>query len=327
MASLGNEGDFHGWLPIRTWLRDGEWRVDWCWFGESRLTQPFFRDDVDVALRLPFNQALRRETGLTPLFDWQVRSPGLAPGALVFHASRCGSTLVAQLLASLERNVVLSEPPPLDNLLRAHLFDPKAAAWQPRAVEALLSAYGQQRRGDEQQLVIKLDAWNVFEAPLLAALYPDTPRVFLYRDPLEIVVSQLRQAGMHRVPGLLGPSVLDRLLPDAQRMSPVEYTCRMIGEILRAGLELCRDHGGIALNYSELPHATWGRLAPLLGVMPGDTEHLQQIAAFDAKQPAMTFSSDTRRKRDEADATVREAVQRWAWAPYAELEAVRLSNA
>ncbi|MFB4391371.1 MULTISPECIES: sulfotransferase family protein [unclassified Pseudomonas] len=327
MARLGNEGDFSGWLPIRTWLRDGEWRVDWCWFGEQRLTQPFFRDDVDIALRLPFNQALRRETGLAALFDWQARSPGLAPGVLVFHASRCGSTLVAQLLAGLERNVVLSEPPPLDNLLRAHLFDPKAAAWQPRAVEALLSAYGQQRRGDERQLVIKLDAWNVFEAPLLAALYPDTPRVFLYRDPLEIVVSQLRQAGMHRVPGLLGPSVLDRLLPDAQRMGPVEYTSRMMGEILRAGLELCSDHGGIALNYSELPHVVWGRLAPLLGVTSEDIERLQQIAAFDAKQPAMTFSDDTRRKRDEAGAAVREAVQRWAWAPYAELEAVRLGCA
>lgn len=213
MASMNTPLDFQGWLPIRLWQGDAGWRVDWCWFGERRLTRPFFRDDVDLALRLPFNQAMRRETDVQALLDWHARSPGLSPTTLVFHASRCGSTLVAQLLASQARNIVLSEPPPLDNLLRAARQDPAAAAWQADALRALCSAYGQRRRGDERQLLIKLDAWNIFDAPLLTALYPDAPRVFLYRDPLEIVVSQLRQAGMHRVPGLLGATGLDSLLP------------------------------------------------------------------------------------------------------------------
>ena len=91
-----------GWLPIRAWLRDGEWRIDWCWFGEQRLTQPFFRDEVDLALRLPFNQAFRRDTSLATLLDWRVASPGIKPTAFIFHASRCGSTWLAQMLARLD---------------------------------------------------------------------------------------------------------------------------------------------------------------------------------------------------------------------------------
>jgi len=55
MARMTPEQDFHGWLPIRVWQVDGQWCVDWCWFGDQRLTQPFFRDDVERALRLPFN--------------------------------------------------------------------------------------------------------------------------------------------------------------------------------------------------------------------------------------------------------------------------------
>lgn len=327
MANLNASGSFHGWMPIRLWREQGEWRLDWCWFGQQPLTRPFFRDDVDQALRLPFNQALRRNTNLQALLDWQESSPGLAPSVLVFHASRCGSTLIAQLMASQAHNIVLSEPPPLDNLLRAPLQDPDARHWQAEGVRALLSAYGQRRQGEERRLVIKLDAWNVFEAPLLAELYPDVPRIFLYRDPLEIVVSQLRQAGMHRVPGLLGTSALDTLLGSGEGMDTVQYTCRVVGEILKAGLQLCREHGGIAVNYSELPEAIWGRLAPVFGVMPGDVPSLREVAAFDAKQPGMNFSADSQRKRAQASEEVLEGVRQWALEPYNCLEFIRLHNA
>lgn len=320
MASVNTEQDFSGWLPIRAWFQNGEWRLDWCWFGEQRLARPFFRDDVDQALRLPFNQAFRRETSIQALLDWQAASPGLLPTALIFHASRCGSTLMAQMLAALDDNIVLSEPPPLDNLLRAHRLDPQVAPRQPAWLAALLSAYGQRRQGSEQRLFIKLDAWNVFEAPLLLSLYPEVPRVFLYRDPLEIVVSQLRQPGMHRVPGLLGSSALDLPAEEALRMTPAEYTSRTVGSILQKGLELCQRHGAIAVNYQELPEACWGRLASMLAVGDAHLPQLRESAGFDAKQPSQSFHPDSQSKREAADQNLREAVEYWAGEAYRALE-------
>lgn len=109
-------------------------------------------------------------------------------------------------------------------------------------------------------------------------------------------------------------------------MDTVEYTCRMIGEILTAGLALCERHGAIAVNYSELPDAAWGRLGPLFGIQPGDVADLRAVAAFDAKQPAMNFSADSQRKREEASDELRVAVSRWAQAPYNALESIRLRN-
>lgn len=320
MASVNTEQDFSGWLPIRAWFQNGEWRLDWCWFGEQRLARPFFRDDVDQALRLPFNQAFRRETSIQALLDWQAASPGLLPTALIFHASRCGSTLMAQMLAALDDNIVLSEPPPLDNLLRAHRLDPQVAPRQPAWLAALLSAYGQRRQGSEQRLFIKLDAWSVFEAPLLLSLYPEVPRVFLYRDPLEIVVSQLRQPGMHRVPGLLGSSALDLPAEEALRMTPAEYTSRTVGSILQKGLELCQRHGAIAVNYQELPEACWGRLASMLAVGDAHLPQLRESAGFDAKQPSQSFHPDSQSKREAADQNLREAVEYWAGEAYRALE-------
>ncbi|VXC17819.1 Aspartyl beta-hydroxylase [Pseudomonas sp. 8Z] len=326
MAHITPEHDFTGWLPIRiNPTRDG-WRVDWCWFGQQRLTLPFFRDDVNQALRLPFNQALRRETDLDALRQWHTTSPGLPPAALIFHASRCGSTLMAQMLAALPSNIVLSEPPPLDSLLRAHRHDPSMVTHQARDVAALLSAYGQSRQGDEQRLFVKLDTWNIFEAPLLAELYPDIPRIFLYRDPLEIAVSHMHQAGMQCVPGLLGASGLEASSDNQTYLSQATFISRVIARTLEAGLSFCQHHGGIPVNYSELPDALWGRLAAIFDISDTNTLPLRDTAHRDAKQPAMTFKADSAKKRLAATDELRASITEWAQKPYRRLEALRLAG-
>ncbi|MET1078260.1 MAG: sulfotransferase family protein [Pseudomonas sp.] len=315
-----HEMDFTGWLPIRAWMEQGQWWIDWCWFGDTPLTQPFYRDSVQLALRKPFNQAMRRITPISALVDWQQRSPAAAPQAFIHHASRCGSTLMAQLLARLPTHRVLSEPPPLDALLRAHFFDPAASRWQPTWVTALLSAFGQ----SQQPLVIKLDAWNIFEADFLRQLYPATPSVFLYRHPLEIIVSQLRQPGAHMVPGMIGPSLLAFSLEEAASLSPLEFSARSLGKILHQGLQLCQARGALPVDYRELPQALWGRLAPLFAVPDSAHEQLRQTAHWDAKTPSMAFTPDSQRKRDAASPEVQAAVERWALEPYLALERLRL---
>lgn len=316
--------DMHGWLPIRAWLRDGEWRVDWCWFGEQRLTQPFYRDEVDLALRLPFNQAFRRDTPLATLLDWQAISPGLTPGAFIFHASRCGSTLLAQMLARLDSHIVLSEPPPLDQLLRAHYASPLGGAAQHAAIGAMLSALGQSRDSRASRLVVKLDAWNIHELPLLRRCFPDTPWLFLYRDPLEIAASHVLQPGMHMVPGLICDSPLN--LADEMPTPREDFIARRLGRLLQTAAELHRQHGGLLLNYNELPMALGGRLRAMFGLDAGQVAMALEGSGQNAKRPEQAFAADTQGKRDGAAAPLREAVNRWAEAPYRELEALRLQQ-
>ena len=312
MARLNLEG----WLPIRVWQVAGQWRVDWCWFGDTRLHQSFLRDAVEAALRLPFNQVFRRETPLTTLMDWQELSPGLLPSAFIFHASRCGSTLISQMLAQLENHCVISEPPPLDALLRSGL----PVAERRAAIQGLLSAYGQRRLGVEQRLVIKLDAWNIAELPLLRESFPETPWLFLYRDPLEIAVSHLRRPGMHMVPGMIGASGLDDGLPfDGTE----DYIARRLGRLLEFGLAQCRAFGGMVVNYSELPGAMAGRLAEFFALDDLQREQVFAAVGRHAKQPSEVFVGDSDDKRREASALLRERIECWARAPYEALERER----
>jgi hypothetical protein len=308
--------NLEGWLPIRLWQEAGQWQVDWCWFSDTRLHQPFFRDAVEDALRLPFNQAFRRTTALSTLADWQVCSPGLTPSAFIFHASRCGSTLISQMLAQLDNHIVISEPPPLDALLRSDL----PAVERRAAIKGLLSAYGQRRLGSEQRLVIKLDAWNITELPVLRECFPETPWLFVYRDPLEIAVSHLRRPGMHMVPGMIGASGLDDELPFDSRE---DYIARRLGRLLESGLAQCRAFGGLAVNYSELPQAMAGQLAAFFAL---DLEQRRQVFAAvgqHAKQPSEVFVGDSDEKRREASTLLNERIQQWALEPYKALEKMR----
>ncbi|NWB31740.1 sulfotransferase family protein [Pseudomonas gingeri] len=302
------------WLPIRVWQQAGEWRVDWCWFGGRKLDQPFFREAVDDALRLPFNQAFRRETSLAALSEW--RAPAVAPTAFIYHASRCGSTLLSQMLAQLDEAIVISEPPALDTLLRG-TFEPRE---RQAALRGLLAAYGQLRRGGERKLVIKLDAWNIAELPLLRECFPATPWLFVYRDPLEIAVSHWRRAGMHMVPGMIGASSLDSPGQDDSRE---DYIARRLGRIFQQGLEHCRALGGVPVNYRELPTAMDGHLADFFGLDGEQRNRVFATVGQHAKQPAQMFVPDSQDKHREASERLRERISSWARAPYEALERLR----
>ncbi|UUQ67420.1 sulfotransferase family protein [Pseudomonas fuscovaginae UPB0736] len=304
------------WLPIRVWQQAGEWRVDWCWFGERKLVQPFFRDAVDEALRLPFNQAFRRETPLAVLSEW--RAPAVAPTAFIYHASRCGSTLLSQMLAQLDDHIVISEPPALDSLLRSELESEERRA----ALRGLLAAYGQRRHGDERALVIKLDAWNIGELALLRECFPETPWLFVYRDPLEIAVSHWRRAGMHMVPGMIGETCLDT---PGQEDSREDYIAARLGRLFELAAQHCQALGGLPVNYRELPLALGGHLGEFFGLDAQERQQTFAATGQHAKQPDQAFVPDSQDKHRDAPERLKERVSFWAEAPYQALEHLRLA--
>src|SRR6266542_3419017 len=84
--------------------------------------------------------------------------PGLSPSGFIFHMSRCGSTLISQMLAALPQNIVISEAGPIDSLLRTNFHDPSFADdRRPIWFAWVVSALGQRRSGQEQHFFIKFN--------------------------------------------------------------------------------------------------------------------------------------------------------------------------
>src|SRR5258708_37436366 len=92
--------DFEGWVPIGVEWRDGRPEIDWCLAGGERFLEPFFGDTLRRLVARPFNKVFRRRTSIEALEVWADRRPGLVPSGFIFHMSRCGSTLAAQMVAA-----------------------------------------------------------------------------------------------------------------------------------------------------------------------------------------------------------------------------------
>lgn len=314
------------WLPFRVRCRGGRHLVDWCRVDGLRFVEPFFDQTVERALRRPFNLLFRRETPLDALGELYERAPGLRPAGLVFHMTRCGSTLVARMLAALPDTVVLSEAGPVDSVIRADACDP-AACERTRALwlRWVVGALGQPRREGDRRLFVKLDAWHALDLTVIRRAFPGVPAVFLYREPVEVMVSQLRREPSWMLTGALEPRLLGLDPAEVFPLPRAEYCARVLARICEAALA---DPELRLVNYAQLPGAVWSARPPLFGVefTPGDVGLMRRAAAFDAKSPRVPFAADAERKRREADDEIRGAAERWLRPLHDRLEAARAAQ-
>jgi hypothetical protein len=312
----------NGWLPAAAAVRDGEFHVDWLHFGEEPLSEPFFEDSVRRCLSRPFNQLFHRRTSMAELAEWQRQQPGLEPDGFIFHLSRCGSTLLAQMLAASPDNLVVSEAPPLDAVLREGDVDPEQRAlW----LRWMISALGQPRRG-ERRLFFKFDSWHVLDLPLIRRAFPTVPWIFLYRDPLEVLASHLAQRGSQTVPGLLSPALFGLDLAEAIRMPPHEYCAAVLAAICAAALRH-HDSGARLIHYRELPQALFDQVLPHCRVEagPAERQRMQAASHFDAKNPAMPFGRSAS-KLEQLSAAQRAAAEVRLGTHCLNLESLRLAQ-
>lgn len=316
-----------GWIPVRLYWRDGQPIVDWCYFGQQRFTDPLFNQTIEQRLRLPGNLLFRHQTPIEILGDLRETQHGLAPSGFIFHMSRCGSTLVSQILAALPSAIVISEAPPIDSILRANLRDPTVT--DDQRVEWLrwmLSALARPQSREEKHFFVKFDAWNTRGVPLVRRAFPDVPWIFIYRDPVEVLVSQLDQRGAHMVPGVIDPSVFGMDLNTAISVTPEEYCARVLASILEAALK--HHQGGMLLNYTQLPEIIWSSVLEFFRVVhtEAEAEAMHHVAGRNAKNPVLSFESDSDQKRREATAAVKKAADEWLYPLYEELEIQRAKS-
>ena len=299
--------------------------VDWCYLGKQRFEAAFFEHTIGKCLTRPFNLLFRRQTPIEVLEEWHQVRPGLKPTGFVFHMSRCGSTLVSQMLTAIPTNVVISEARPIDATLRAQ-FNSRATTDDQRItwLRWMASALGQRWRGEEQHFFIKFDAWNTLELPLIRRAFPDVPWIFLYRDPVEVLVSHMNNRGAHMIPGVLTPSLFGMDLQTAFSLRPEDYCAKVLASICTAAFQHFGD-GGRLVSYPELPEVVSEYLLKFFSLNYSEDEIARLHAATkrDAKNPGTTFQSDSQKKRDKATEAIRDAAHSWLYPIYEDLEAAR----
>ncbi|HTD22950.1 MAG TPA: sulfotransferase [Terriglobales bacterium] len=313
------------WTPISLrWERSGP-VVDWRRMNARRFVEPLFDQTIHKHQQeMPCaNLTTPAETLLTHTV------PARPPTGFIFHASRCGSTLVAQMLASLPQNIVLSEPAIVNQVLYPKSSDsPVTEADQAHLLRAVIGALGRPRHGDEQQCFIKFSSSAIAKMPLIRRVFPDVPWIFLYREPLEIVGSYVRFAADRLPPGIADTGLVEGDPAELAEMRPEEFWARVLAARFSEALKFYQPGQTLLMNYAQLPEAALGPMLEFLSAAcsPEDVEHMRKAALWNAKEPSKKFHNDSNQKRHAVPMSAHALVERLVLPLYLSLESIRTAR-
>lgn len=122
----------------------------------------------------------------------------IPPSGFIFHVSRCGSTLAGKALARSPKHVVINQGGPLQRGFWAYLTDDwwKEATASPRNLRMfrnLVLAMARRRRPEQMTAFVKFISWNALYIDFVAHAFPDVPALFMYRDPVEVIASVMKE--------------------------------------------------------------------------------------------------------------------------------------
>ncbi len=193
----------------------------------------------------------------------------LLPTGLIFHVSRCGSTLFTKALARSPRNLVINQGGPLQEGFWAFITNnwqhpPEINERNILMLQNLVRLMARRRRSEYQHSFIKLISWNVIYLDLIRTAFPDAAALYLYRNPVEVIANVLQETtAVLRAKGHSHSRELTGLLPtDTAEMSNIEYLAHCYMNYFNVALENSSTGGLHLVNYKRLRHA--GAFADIL---------------------------------------------------------------
>ena len=319
-----------GWLPVDAVVVDGRPGLWWMDMSDVSLAEPFFQQTVERAKA----EKKRGEvfTEFDVLLQLEKTLDSVAPTGFIFHSSRCGSTLVANACRAIANSIVLSEANAIDKLIARFITDAPEGSVKESLYSVFLRgvvhALGQRRTGNEQHLFVKFACCSFAQIERIRRIWPNVPWVFLYRDPVETIVSNINS---------IPPWLLDndrRVLasitgasPEAVAEMQIEELCaRTIGSFYTTAHRIADDNG-MLVNYNQLSVPVISSVLSFFKVN-ASTEELERIARESriySKEASATrtFVADTDAKQQLASNLVREMAEKWAMKPYQLLERKR----
>ncbi|HUC69150.1 MAG TPA: hypothetical protein VMA53_27285 [Stellaceae bacterium] len=269
--------------------------VDWGDLAGLRFAEPFFDQTVERWAGGDAPRLVRTDLAALAGLD---ATPSLDPAALIFHLSRCGSTLASRLLARLPGALVIAEPRPVNTLL---LADPAAleADQAARLLRLLVRALGRRRFGDERHYVLKLSSWNLARLDLFRRAFPGAKLIWVQRSPLDVMASVLAVppswVALRRAPIEAG-RLFGLGAAELAQLDDAGF-CALVLASLLAVAAAAEDL--MIVDYRELPDAVWTRIAPAIGRVPDadDIARLGEEARYYAKAPGRRLFSGDRADR------------------------------
>lgn len=240
-------------FPIDLIVRDGDIFVVQADIPRVNLTDPFLLDSLtnrfniatvnkivdaeQLVLVRPLHYNPKDErivfTPVTEFISQHERIENVSDKLnFIFHMSRCGSTLVSQMLATVHRFYVISESTAINAALNPKLILPSNLE-RTQLISALVHAMYKCKPDSCERVLIKFRSWNTLFLDVILDTFPMTPWIFVSRRGCEVLESVLRDPpGWMR--GRLAhkdffSNAINVPVSDLIKMSDAEFGCRLLG--------------------------------------------------------------------------------------------------
>jgi hypothetical protein len=320
--------DFTGWSPVDAVVVDGRPGLLWMEMSGVSLAEPFFEQTVARARR---ENRAERFTEFDVLLQLEKELKSVAPTGFIFHSSRCGSTLVANACRAISNSIVLSEANAIDKLIARFITDadnPVKESLYSVFLRGVVHALAQPHTEDVRHLFIKFACCSFAQLERIKRIWPSVPWLFLYRDPVETIVSNIKDVPSWLIDNdrRVLASITHTTPAEVAAMSLEELCARTIGSLYSTAYNLA-DGNSMLLNYNQLSVPVIGRLLNFFHIDPS-TEELETIARTSgvySKETSGTraFVADVDAKQKLASDLMREMSERWAGEAYQLLEQKR----
>lgn len=265
----------------------------------------------------------------------------------VFHESRCGSTLVANLLSAVEpaqHRVYSESSPPLKALYQVCGADYSRCSLAMAAAVLQDVVYLMSRTDNlqEERVFFKIQSAGSRNLPVFTKAFPNTPYLFVYREPVQVMMSHLKQGIRHancvrdrKSPPVSVQDVVSKYTPHlhAARLEPEHYCAAHLASITETIVQHLTIAMGQTVNYADLTPTLYQSVLPrwlhVLQLSQAQLQRLTAVASVYSKNRGGNrvqgeFQSDSAQKEETASAVVRSAANLYLFPSYVKLE--RLSE-
>lgn len=274
--------------------------------GRYRTAKEAYRTLMQVTARGSDIFECRIRIGDIP--DLELGPDLIAPSAFIFHLSRCGSTLLSKVLARSRRTISIGEPG-LEIGLWRHFAQDDPARFTPdpsqlETVKKVLTALGRPRLPGYQYHVIKSTSVGTLMIEAFRDMFPDTPFLYIYRDPREILASQLeRKIGYADYQGTTWGNFIANHA-DTAALSYEDYLIACLGANMQHALEFS-DEKTYFLHHASLTPERLDAILTLMEIdLPGeDIAEMSKEFGYYSKGfgQRKRFAGDQERKRKQLD--------------------------
>lgn len=257
--------------------------------------------------------------------------PVSSPTGFIFHETRCGSTLVANMIASVDTNIMWSEstgPWKLMHTCPKCSKENQIVPWLKVIIGAM------SRSANHNQFYYKFQSSEDIDA--VTSAFPEVPWIFIFREPVEVMMSRLgaQRIGMEGMEKEVAARVekgMAGIKPKSNKPGREVTTAQQLSGLCKKAIQAFEKNPekGMMVEYPSIPVGIVETVLPnhyQVEVTPWESERMMnatqtysKVASFSKGSTDSKFTEDTGTKHEAASVAVTEAAQKFLYPDFYKL--------